>query len=150
MTPPPPLRVEAAIATDLAAVRRLLDFSELPSDGVEAAFPDGYCVAREGDTLIAVAGLEAHGRVGLLRSVAVTRTHRGQSLARRLVDDRMAHARALGLQAVYLLTTTAPDYFRGLGFCDAARAEVPAELRRSLEFSSVCPASSTCLARIVR
>ncbi|MEJ7732874.1 MAG: arsenic resistance N-acetyltransferase ArsN2 [Polyangiaceae bacterium] len=150
MTPPLPLRVEPAVASDLAAVRRLLDFAELPDAGVETAFPDGYCVARDGDTLVAVAGLEAHGRVGLLRSVAVTRTHRGHALARRLVDDRMAHARALGLQAVYLLTARAGDYFRRLGFCDATRAEAPADLRRSLEFSSLCPASPTCLAKIVR
>jgi amino-acid N-acetyltransferase len=54
--------------------------------------------------------------------------------------------RARGLRAVYLLTTTAADYFRRFGFEDARRDEAPAVLQRSSEFASVCPASAACLA----
>ncbi len=141
---------EPAQPADLEALTFLLYVAELPTIGVADAFPDGYCVVREGESLIAAAGLEAHGRVGLLRSVAVARPHRRAGLARRLVEDRMRYARSRGLDAVYLLTTTAADWFRGLGFCDTVRGEAPAELQRSAEFARVCPASATCLARIVR
>lgn len=142
--------IQSATADDAALVRLLLHACQLPLSGLEVAFPAGYCVAREEGAIVGVAGMERHGRVGLLRSVAVAHPHRGRDLARRLVEDRMAYARQLELQAVYLLTTTAADYFRRLGFCDTARGEVPAELRRSSEFASVCPASATCLAMIVR
>jgi amino-acid N-acetyltransferase len=50
---------------------------------------------------------------------------------------------------VYLLTTTASDYFRRLGFEDRALSEAPERLRQSSEFRTVCPESAACLAKIV-
>jgi amino-acid N-acetyltransferase len=47
----------------------------------------------------------------------------------------------------YLLTTTAADDSRRFGFQDARRDEAPADLQRSTEFASVCPASATCPAK---
>jgi amino-acid N-acetyltransferase len=149
-TPTHPGRPEPALAGDLEALTSLLYVAELPTAGIADAFPAGYCVVRDGEALIGAAGLEVHGRVALLRSVAVARAHRRAGLARRLVDDRLRYARACGVDAVYLLTTTAADWFRSLGFCDTARGEAPATLQRSAEFARICPASATCLAKIIR
>jgi SAM-dependent methyltransferase len=51
------------------------------------------------------------------------------------------------LSAVYLLTTTTPQYFRTLGFQDTDRASVPDALKKSSEFASICPQSATCLVK---
>jgi N-acetylglutamate synthase-like GNAT family acetyltransferase len=139
----------AARAEELEAVLGILVGSGLPTAGVTDFFPGGYVVARSGSNVVAVAGLEIHGDVGLLRSVAVLPARRGSGLARRLVDDRLRAAREHSLRAVYLLTTTASDYFRGLGFEDRARAEAPEPLRQSSEFRTVCPESAACLVKIV-
>jgi N-acetylglutamate synthase-like GNAT family acetyltransferase len=145
----PEAAVGLARADELGAVLALLGGAELPTAGVADFFPGGYTVARSGSVVVAVAGLEVRGDVGLLRSVAVLPAQRGAGLARRLVDDRLRAAREQNLRAVYLLTTTASDYFRGLGFEDRARAEAPEVLRRSSEFRTVCPQSAACLAKIV-
>jgi len=136
-----------ARADDLAAVRALLADAALPTEGVEESFPHGYVVARQGAGVVGVAGLEVHGEAGLIRSVVVAPNHRGDHLGRRLVEDRVARARALGLGSVWLLTTTAAAWFRELGFRDAARANVPAALAHAREMVNICPASAACLSK---
>lgn len=132
---------------DLSAAVALVDAAGLPTEGIAEHFPRAYAVIRAADDIVAVAGLETHGGTGLLRSVAVAPSHRGKGLARRLVEDRLRFAHAQGLGVVYLLTTTAADYFRALGFADAPRHEAPEALQRASEFARLCPASAACLAR---
>lgn len=139
--------IEPADTDDLAPILELLRDVELPTDGVKDQFPGGYVVARYGAELSAVAGLERYGEVGLLRSVAVKSTERSRGLGRALIEERLRVAEAWGLSAVYLLTTTAPDYFRRLGFVETSRAELPVALSAAPEVASVCPSSATCLVR---
>ncbi|MEY4580397.1 MAG: hypothetical protein RL701_5100 [Pseudomonadota bacterium] len=109
----PVLRV--ARASDLATVVALVQACGLPPAGISDAFPDSYAVVCVGSEIVAAAGLEVHGDFGLLRSVAVQPLHRRSGLGRTLVTDRLQFGKLLPLQAVYLLTTNAPDYFRRLG-----------------------------------
>jgi amino-acid N-acetyltransferase len=50
-----------------------------------------------------------------------------------------------GLEVVYLLTTTAAQFFVRVGFVFADRPSPPAEIARSPEFAHACPASAACL-----
>lgn len=134
---------------DLDAVLVLLAAAGLPVSGVPDQFPDAYVCARAGGTLVAAAGLEVHGHDGLLRSVVVAEAHRSTGLGRRLVDERLEAARGRGLGAVYLLTTTAPEYFARFGFEPATRDQAPEALGRSTEFATVCPASAQCLRHLL-
>lgn len=136
-------RVRPAVATDLDAVLTLLADCELPVDGVADQFEDGYVVSESADGRVdGVAGLEVYGGYGLLRSVAVAPAARGRGLAAALVADRIEWARARGLRAVYLLTTTAASWFADRSFSVVDRDAVPASVRRSPEFSDLCPASA--------
>ena len=94
---------------------------------------------------MACAGLERYGRVGLLRSVAVASSARNEGIGRALVERQLDEGRALGLDAVYVLTTTARDYFSRLGFKEANREGAPPALSACPEFASACPASASCL-----
>jgi len=89
-----------------------------------------------------IIGLEAHGRQGLLRSLAVRPECRNQGLARQLLATVTAQAQTLGLTDLYLLTTTAPVYFARQGFAPVAREDVPQSIRQCSEFASVCPQSA--------
>ena len=51
-------------------------------------------------------------------------------------------ARDHGLHALYLLTTTAGDYFPRFGFTEANRDAAPEAVRRSREFSEACPSTA--------
>src|SRR5690606_4193687 len=108
-------------------------------------FPDGFVLAREAGEVVGVAGLEAYGFVGLLRSLVVAEGARGRGIGKQLVQDRIQAARRSRLAAVYLLTTGAAPFFRALGFVESDRASVPRALAACPEFVRGCPASASCL-----
>jgi amino-acid N-acetyltransferase len=53
-------------------------------------------------------------------------------------------ARERRLAGVYLLTTTAADFYDRFGFRPFPRAEVPEAVAGSPEFASICPSSAAC------
>jgi N-acetylglutamate synthase-like GNAT family acetyltransferase len=140
--------IRRATADDVAQVERLLTASGLPLDGVREALPM-FVVADHGDAIVGVAGLELCGNHALLRSVAVADDWRSRGLGRALVTRVISDAEARGVQALYLLTTTADRYFPSFGFHTIARDEVPDDVRATKEFRSACPASATVMYRAV-
>lgn len=134
-----------AMPSDLEAVRSLLREAGLPTEGVEDQFPAQYKVATVEGSVVGVAGLELHGSVGLLRSLAVRPAFRGAGVGTTLVQDRTDWARVVGLSRVFLLTTTAAGYFERLGFRRTDRGTAPEELAKSKEFASLCPSAAVCL-----
>ncbi|GAA3967247.1 arsenic resistance N-acetyltransferase ArsN2 [Mucilaginibacter dorajii] len=103
---------------------------------------DNFIVGIQDGSVIGVAGIEIYTRYGLLRSVAVQPQKRSFGIAGKLFNRLEAMSRLKGLQAMYLLTETAPAYFERKGFTKIAREDVPAEVQRSSEFSHVCPVSA--------
>ncbi len=140
------LQAEPARGHDLAPALELLRRSDLPDKGVADAFGH-YFVVHDDGQLVALAGLELCGEDGLLRSVVVEPEYRGQGIAGKLVEATVERARRLKLRALYLLTTTARDYFARRGFADCPRDQAPEAIRASWEFSSGCPASSAFMKR---
>jgi amino-acid N-acetyltransferase len=145
-TPAAPAKIRPARADDLAAVEQLLTSSHLPLDGVRDAF-HSFIVAEVGTDLVGVAGLEICCDNALLRSVAVHDAWRSKGLGRALVTRTIAEAEARGINALYLLTTTADRYFPTLGFKTIAREAVPADIQTTAEFREACPASATVMCR---
>jgi amino-acid N-acetyltransferase len=141
------MEIRAASLEDLEAVRSLVAEAALPQEGLEDQFGSGYGVAVESGRLVGAAGVERYGGYGLLRSVVTAVNRRGRGIGEALVRDRLAWAEQAGLEAVYLLTTTAAGYFPKLGFVPVERSAVPAEIRASGEFSSVCPSSAVVMHR---
>ncbi len=142
---PEGVTLASPLPDQLAAVRVMLTAAALPDGGVADSFPGGYVVADRSGELVGAAGLEVHGSVGVLRSVVVAPALRGAGLGVALTADRIVEARAQCLDAVYLLTTTAADFYLRLGFRTCPRAEVPALVAASVEFASICPSSAACL-----
>lgn len=142
---PPSMTIRAAVEADRAEAIALLRECALPVSDIGQAFCSAFVVATDEGAIVATAALEAHGRDGLLRSVAVRPSLRGRSIARALVAERIAHARRLGLRRVALLTTTAAGFFERLGFTHTDRALLSPELRACAQFLSVCPSSAACL-----
>ena len=84
-------------------------------------------------------GLEVHGEDALLRSVVTLPPLRGRGLGRKIVAGLEVEALALKCTVVYLLTTTAQDFFAKLGYAAVERASVPAAIRATAQFASLCP-----------
>jgi len=129
---------------EITAVLALLAENDLPTEGLSAHLATTL-VARDNGIIVGSAALELYGHAALLRSVAVSATHRGQGLGVRLSQAALALARQLGLTHIYLLTETAVSFFPKLGFQQVERANVPAAVQTSLEFTELCPDSAVAM-----
>jgi amino-acid N-acetyltransferase len=141
-------RVRLAAGPDYGAVRDLLESAALPTAGVPPALTD-FHVAEDQGRIVGTIGLEFYGVDALLRSAVVHPAVRRAGTGRALVQRALDHARERGVRAVYLLTTTAEDYFPRFGFGPVARDEVPDAVRRSVEFSEACPASAAVMRKVM-
>ena len=138
------MKIRSATNEDLSAVERLLTESHLPTVGVENIIGD-FLVAEEDKDIVGVVGMEYCCNYGLLRSTAVAATWRSKGLGRQLVERIIARAEGRGINALYLLTTTAEQYFPSFGFKTTTRDRVPAEIKATDEFRGACPASAAVM-----
>ena len=143
------LHADAARPHDLRGALHVLGRSELTEQDVAERWGHYFVVREDDGRVVAVAGLEVHGEDGLLRSVAVDPEYRGQGLAAALVEAAVERAKRVNLRAVYLLTTTARDYFTRRGFADCPREEAPAAVRESWEYRTGCPSTAAFMRRPV-
>jgi amino-acid N-acetyltransferase len=138
--------IERAERADLASVLALLGRHGLPLDGA-GSLGDTLIVARRNGHIVGAAGLELYADGALLRSVVVDARAQGHGLGHRLTEAALTLAREHGLTAVFLLTTTAAEFFPRFGFERINRDEVPESVRQSVEFQSACPASAVVMRR---
>ena len=142
------LTLRPAAERDWPSIEALLKLNDLPVDGAREHL-GVYIVATGGDAVVGTAGIELYGNIGLLRSVAVLPERQRQGLGTAMLERIVADARVLGLSRLYLLTTTAADYFAGHGFTPQPRDSVPAALQASAEFRGACPASAVLMGRSI-
>lgn len=137
--------VRSASEDDLERVSDLLRDARLPTDDLAAVFGDCFAVAIVDESIVGSAAVELRGEVGLFRSAAVGEAFRGQGIGDALVRNRIEWATARGMRELYLLTTTAGDYFPRFGFAPIPRDDAPLEIRQSDQFTSLCPSSATVM-----
>lgn len=145
----PAISLEPASPTDLERVEALLAENDLPNDDVGAGTAEFFLASADGE-FVGVGGLEVHGSVGLLRSVVVDEAARGEGLGTALCAALESHAREEGVEALYLLTTTAAGFFRRCGYDTIERAAAPDDVRQTAEFRELCPDSATCMEKSLR
>jgi amino-acid N-acetyltransferase len=136
--------VEPAESTDFAAVESLLSANQLPIAGLASCLPT-MIVARHEERVVGAAGLELYPDGALLRSVVVNPDFRGQALGQRLTEAVLRLAEQRGAGQVFLLTTTAEQFFPRFGFETIDREQVPPFVRTSVEFTSACPTTATVM-----
>jgi N-acetylglutamate synthase-like GNAT family acetyltransferase len=141
--------IAAAAEEDLPEIVALLAASDLPTADVNADSQTEFFVIWKNRQLVGVVGLERYGIVGLLRSLAVSPDHRQLGLGIALTHAVEERARARGLRSMVLLTETAAGFFERLGYQPIARKDAPAPVAASMEFRSLCPASATCMMRLL-
>jgi amino-acid N-acetyltransferase len=126
----------------------LLQSEKLPVEDLPADL-DNFFIALDYDNVVGAVGLEKYNNCGLLRSLVVNKDYRNEKIAAKLVRHLEKKAKDLGVDCIYLLTETAPDYFAKKGYEKIKREEVPADLQNSTEFSHVCPQSAIVMRKYV-
>ncbi|NTX10539.1 GNAT family N-acetyltransferase [Myxococcus sp. CA056] len=131
---------------DLGPVEALLTSAGLPLQGVARHLP-AFLVAEHEGAIVGAAGLEVYATGALLRSVVIAPARKGQGLGAKLIHRLVQKAEAEGIGTVFLLTTTAEDYFPRFGFTRIERANLPPEFQASEELRGACPASAVVMRR---
>jgi amino-acid N-acetyltransferase len=139
--------IRKALPGDLPAIQGLLADNALPSSDLNDTLLADFLVADDGESLVGCVGIERCGADGLLRSLAVEDSRRGTGQGRHLVKAAEQHATDLGVHTLYLLTTSAADFFEARGYRRLERSEAPPALAASAQFSELCPSSATLMAK---
>jgi amino-acid N-acetyltransferase len=125
---------------DFSRAIDLLKKNNLPTQDITGTTK--LFVMLEGNDVIGVVGLEAHDHDGLLRSLCVSESKRNSGLGAELVEFMESYAPTQNVHCLFLLTTTASDFFSKRGYEEINRTKVPLPIQESTEFTTVCPSSA--------
>ena len=140
----PSITLENADKDDVDRIETLLEANGLPSQDVRAE-PDCFFLCYADTECIGIGGLEIYGSNGLLRSIVILESHRGQGYGTAVCDAVENYARTSGTGTLYLLTTTAAAFFRQRGYEAIDREAVPSSIQQTTEFADLCPSSALCM-----
>ncbi|ANC52739.1 GNAT family acetyltransferase [Brevundimonas sp. GW460-12-10-14-LB2] len=119
----------------------------LQGEGLPEPGAGRYFRAEDDSALAGYVGLEGEGRDLLLRSLVVSADRKAQGLGSRILTAAEALANEMGGERLHLLTTTAEPFFIRRGFATADRETAPEAIRRTREFTDICPASAAYLTK---
>lgn len=135
------LREIRAGSPDFERFKDALTQAGLPTDDLTSE-PFRYFTADD----IAWGGFGG-GADALLRSIVVRPEARARGFGALVTEGLVEHARDAGVERLWLLTTSASLFFEKTGWRQADRALAPQAIARSRQFSDLCPASATLMAR---
>lgn len=95
--------------------------------------------------LAGVVGIEVFGENGLLRSLAVAEEQRGNGLGYSLVAHAETWATETSIQSLWLLTESAAEFFKAIGYVRKERSEAPETIQKSAQFRDLCPVSAVLM-----
>jgi amino-acid N-acetyltransferase len=133
----------------LPEITTLLAESGLPTDDLPEQDLSLFRVEGPIERLVAVGGLERCGNVALIRSVTTMPAMRGRGFATMLVEELERIAADKGFWSLYLLTETAEHFFESRGYSVLDRSDVPAVIRETRQFSSLCPDSAKVMCKTI-
>jgi len=145
-----PVAIRPATEADVPAIEALLRGADLPTEGLAAIVSrcaDDVLVAERGGALVGAAALEVVGENALLRSVVVRADDRSAGVGRALLTQLLLEADRRRYEGVYLLTTTAGDWFPRFGFTRVERKSVPKGIAETWEFRTGCADTAIAMAR---
>ena len=135
------LKLKKADKLLFSSIKELLQAVDLPSQDINDKIHLFYSQGEQ-EFPIACGGFEQYDHIGLLRSVAIRQEAQGKGMGKQWVSQLLEEAKKMGLQELYLLTTTAEHFFEKMGFVQHEREKVPQAIKNSEEFSSLCPSTA--------
>jgi N-acetylglutamate synthase-like GNAT family acetyltransferase len=128
-----------------AALAAALAKAKLPTADVEAPGRLFWRFATTEEVPVGFGGLEPYGDDALLRSLVTLPPVRGRGVGTAIVAALEFEARLHGCRNLWVITTTAADFFERLGYARCERAVVPPTIRETTEFAELCPTSADVL-----
>ncbi len=132
---------------DYEGLRDTLKQADLPHDEADLAKAEFFRFVTDDGGLLGYGGFETYGPDGLLRSVVILESFRGWGFGLQFVKVLESLAKFNGISKLWLLTTTAEEFFVKCGYEKVERAAAPAAIKAANEFSGVCPDTAVCLTK---
>lgn len=133
----------------LSEVMALLTLANLPVNDIGENVE--LFALETNEQIIATAGLEINGLIGLLRSVSVLDSQKGKGYGLLIVQKLEKYAENQGIKELYLLTTTAKEFFeKKCNYEVIERTNAPTEIQSSQQFASVCPSSAVVMKKVIQ
>lgn len=129
---------------DPEKVKGLLKDSELPTSDINPC-NSIFLGNSDQDQIIGCIGLEILGKIGLLRSLAVSKGSRGQGIGLMLTKALIEKAVEKKLEDIYLLTTDAEDFFSRIGFKKIVKDSAPQAVKETKQYSQICSDSAVVM-----
>ena len=120
----------------------LLKSNELPFQDIDDHM-DQLIVLLKSNAVVGCVGMEIYGKIGLLRSLAVDDSLKGEGYGKKLTSEILDYSKKKNLEKIYLLTTTAKTFFEKLGFVEINRNDVDIQIKETNEYKYLCPDSAT-------
>ena len=143
----PPLVAIPLAAWEREGLAAALKGAGLPTDDIAQASGRFWRFSFADDIPAGFGGLEVCGTDALMRSITTLPPLRGRGFARAIVTALEAEAMLLKCNSVFLLTTSAQTLFEKLGYAAVDRASVPAAIRATTQFASLCPDGAAVMMR---
>jgi N-acetylglutamate synthase-like GNAT family acetyltransferase len=127
------------------ALKAALSKAKLPTDDIEAPGRLFWRFETQDEMPVGFGGLEVHGEDGLMRSLVTLPPVRSRGVGTAMVTALEFEARLHGCRSLWLITTTAADFFARRGYARCERAVVSPGIRETAEFSTLCPDTADVL-----
>ncbi len=142
------VNIAPASAMHYGRIVALLEAAFLPTEDLRENVMSDFLVAHDGyGNAIGAIGVERYGGDALLRSLVVAPDFRNFGVGAQLVVELEARCRSLAVTDLFLLTTSARDFFARLRYRAIGRDCVPGALRAATEFTRLCPDSAVCMTK---
>ena len=128
-------------------VKELIADCGLENDDINLEKLRHFIAARKKGDIVGVVGLEIVGSNALLRSLAVSKPHRNQGIAKNLCRAIENYARSRSISDLYLLTMTAEGFFARNDYLNTERGSAPVDVQATHEFKHMCPESAVCMTK---
>jgi len=137
------MNIVPASQNSFSAAIDLLKKNNLPTEDINPGTQ--LFVVEENDTVVGTVAVQYDFNVALLRSLCVSDDKRNSGIGEMLVEFIEHYVQKQGVQSVYLLTTTAENFFLKKGYKKIDRKEVPEFIKNTKEYSVLCSASSSLM-----
>jgi amino-acid N-acetyltransferase len=141
------MNIVPASQNSFSAAIELLKKNNLPTEDINPGTQ--LFVVEEGDEVIATVAVEYDYNDALLRSLSVSEDKRSSGIGAELVDFIEDYVSKQGVRTIYILTTTAANFFSRRGYTLIDRSNVPQFIKDTKEYSVICASSSTLMRKVL-
>lgn len=121
----------------------MLKKNNLPTEDIDTG--KQLFVIEEGEEVIATVAVEYDYNDALLRSLSVSENKRNKGMGEELVSFIEDYVQKQGVQNIFLLTTTASEFFLKRGYRIIDRSNVPPFIQNTQEYGVICSSTSTLM-----